>query len=213
MTPRQPDSAMFTILHLSCSPRGGDAFSRKLSDELVARLCAHHRGARVRLRDLGAAPPPVVDGAFSAAILGPPDFGAPALASSEVLVAELETCDTLVIATPMHNFGVPAVLKAWIDQVVRIHRTFLSTPAGKVGALADRPVYIVVASGGWFTGPSPTGAAAQPDFLTPYLRTILGTTGLHTVHFITLEGMTRGPDVANRAMQAARAKLEALLGP
>jgi len=204
---------MFTILHLSCSPRSRDAFSRKLSDEIVARLSARYPGARVRLRDLGTVPPPVVDGAFSAAILGVPDFAAAALAPSETLIAELEASDALVIATPMHNFGVPAVLKAWIDQIVRIHRTFRSTPTGKVGMLADRPVYVAVASGGWFTGPSPTGAPAQPDFLTTYPRAILGTIGLNTVHFLILEGVTRGPDIVDRAFAVARAKLDALLGP
>jgi FMN-dependent NADH-azoreductase len=152
-----------------------------------------------------------VDAAFSAAILAPPDPDHPALAQSEALIRELEACDVLVIGTPMHNFCVPAVLKAWIDQIVRIHRTFASTPSGKVGKLPDRMVYVVVASGGWFTGPSPVGTPPQPDFLTPYLRTIFATIGLQTVHFITLEGVTRGPDAAAHALATAQTTLDQLL--
>ena len=61
------------------------------------------------------------------------------LQESEQLIEELDAADILVISTPMHNFTVPAVLKAWIDQVGRFGRTFQSTPTGKVGLLRDRP--------------------------------------------------------------------------
>jgi len=46
------------------------------------------------------------------------------------------------------------VLKAWVDQIVRIHRTFASTPGGKVGKLRDRPAWLVVASAVGFPGPA-----------------------------------------------------------
>ena len=146
---------MTRILHLRCSPRGAAAFSSRMAEEVIARLIQVHQNAEVVFRDLSAHPPPLVDARFSAAILGPPGGTPPALEISETLIRELEEADAVVIATPMHNYCVPAVLKAWIDQIVRIHRTFASTPGGKVGKLADRPVWLVVASGGWFTGPSP----------------------------------------------------------
>lgn len=204
---------MTAILHLLASPRGTGAQSRRFSTTVVERLRAHTPGATVVTRDLAADPPPVVNAAFSAAILAPPVPDHPALAASEALIRELEACDTLVIGTPMHNFCVPAVLKAWIDQIVRIHRTFASTPAGKIGRLPDRPVYLVVASGGWFTRPSPVGTPAQPDFLTPYLRTILATIGLRTLHVLTLEGVTRGADAEAHAVATATAALDRLLPP
>jgi len=203
---------MRAILHLTCSPRGPLAHSRTISGELVARLLAAAPGARVIERDLFATPPALVDRGFTAAILAsPPDFGAPALAASEALIAELEACDAVVIGTPMNNYTVPATLKAWIDQIVRIHRTFRSTPQGKAGILRDRPVYVVIASGGYFSGPSPNGTPAQPDFLTPYLRAIFGTIGITDLHFITLEGVTRGAEAQATALAAARDRIDALL--
>ncbi len=205
---------MRAILHLTCSPRGPLAHSRTISGELVARLLVSEPGARVIERDLVATPPPFVDRGFTAAILvSPPDFDAPALAASEALIAELEAGDAVVIGTPMNNYTVPATLKAWIDQIVRIHRTFRSTPQGKVGMLRDRPVYVVIASGGYFSGPSPSGTPAQPDFLTPYLRAIFGTIGITDLHFITLEGVTRGADAQATALTAARDRIDALLPP
>ena len=50
------------------------------------------------------------------------------MSQSEELIAELESSDFVVIGTPMHNFTVPSALKAWIDHVVRVRRTFTVTP-------------------------------------------------------------------------------------
>jgi FMN-dependent NADH-azoreductase len=198
---------MTNILYLTCSPRGAQSFSRRMGDELVARL-----DGAVLARDLAADPPPLIDAGFSTAILAPvTETVPPALAVSEALIRELEAADVLVIATPMNNYGVPAPLKAWIDQIVRINRTFRSTPAGKVGLLRDRPAWLVVASGGWFTGPSPIGTPAQPDFLTGYVRAILATIGIKSLSVVTLEGVTRGPDVAANAMERARGEIGRLL--
>lgn len=63
----------------------------------------------------------------------------------------------------MHNFTIPSVLKAWIDQVVRPGRTFQSTPQGKQGLLRDRPVQVVLACGGSLT----PGTPRQEDWATP----------------------------------------------
>lgn len=202
---------MTTILHLRCSPRGAAAFSSRMAEEVIARLHQRHVNAEVVFRDLSANPPPLVDAGFSAAILGPPGAVPPALVVSEALIRELEAADVLVIATPMHNYGVPAVLKAWVDQIVRIHRTFDSTPGGKVGKLPDRPAWLIVASGGWFTDPGPTGAPAQPDFLTGYVRAVLSTIGINDLKILTLEGVTRGADIAEAAFAKARAALDRAL--
>ena len=58
------------------------------------------------------------------------------MSQSEELIAELESSDFVVIGTPMHNFTVPSALKAWIDHIVRVRRTFNVTPAGKVAICA-----------------------------------------------------------------------------
>jgi len=122
------------------------------------------------------------------------------MSRSEELIQELESADFVVIATPMHNFTVPAALKAWIDHVVRVRRTFSVTSEGKQGALRDRPVFVAVSSGGRFSGER----THQPDFLTPYLKAILGTIGLHDLTFFSVEGSALGYD----ALAEARAKTD-----
>jgi FMN-dependent NADH-azoreductase len=198
---------MRTILHLTCSPRGAEAYSHLVSTELVNALRARHPGATVVARDLAGAPAGFVDAAFTRAIRDPALIDAPTLAASQALIAELEATDALVIGTPMHNFTVPAPLKAWIDQIVRIHRSFRPTPAGKLGLLANRPSFVVIASGGYFTRPSPGGTPAQPDHLRPYLRDILVTIGITDLTFITMEGLSRSPAEVADALTAARASV------
>jgi FMN-dependent NADH-azoreductase len=123
---------------------------------------------------------------------------------SEELIAELESSDVVVIGTPMHNFTVPSTLKAWIDHIVRVRRTFKFDTEGKVATLRDRPVFVAVSSGASFSDKR----ARQPDFLTPYLKAVLGMIGLHEVTFFSVEGTAFGQDAvaearakANRALQ------------
>ncbi len=122
---------------------------------------------------------------------------------SETLIAELETAAMVVIGTPIHNFTVPSVLKAWIDHVVRARRTFGYSGKQKVGLLPDRPVFVAIASGGVHAGDQ----ASQPDFLTPYLKAILGTIGLHDLAFFRMQGLARG----ETAIENARSEVQAAL--
>jgi FMN-dependent NADH-azoreductase len=163
---------MTTILQLLVSPRPR-SFSRQIAREVTAGIIASHPGVRVIERDLAANPPPHPEIMLYEAILSPTPDHDPRFALSETLVAELEAADFVVIGTPMNNFTVPSTLKAWIDHIVRIRRTFHSTPDGKVGTLRDRPLIVVSAHGG-YRGDRPPG---QHDFLSPYLEAIFATIG------------------------------------
>jgi FMN-dependent NADH-azoreductase len=178
------------ILNVVCSPRGQASESGRLSQKIIGFLLKREPEATVINRLMGAGAIPGVD-------------------ESEAWLQEVESSDCLVIGTPMHNLTVPVALKAWIDQVVRIGRTFKLTPQGKVGALQDRPVFVAVASGGRYSGEN----AQQPDFLTPYLKVILGSIGLHDVTFFSVEGTGIGPDaVADARADADQALREHFFG-
>ncbi|WFU05145.1 NAD(P)H-dependent oxidoreductase (plasmid) [Rhizobium sp. CB3171] len=174
------------ILHLDSSSRR-QSHSRQLSAAIVEKLLEVAPGASISRRDLGTEPLPHAVADYAVALSTPATLAAPPKGSldlSEALVQEVEAADVVVIGTPMHNFTIPSALKAWIDQILRVGRTMKSTPAGKVGMLLDRPVFIGVASGGIFSG----GRANQPDFLTPYLSLALSSIGLKTQQFLLLQG-------------------------
>ncbi|MFC0401684.1 FMN-dependent NADH-azoreductase [Paraburkholderia rhizosphaerae] len=195
------------ILHIDCSPRM-QSHSRSLSSAIVDRLLTGDRDGSVTRRDLGRNPIPHADAHYATTLASTAAHAAgsqgDAMRLSEQLIQELEAAGSVVIGTPMNNFTVPSVLKAWIDRILRVRRTFVSTPNGKVGLLRDRPVFVAIASGGFFSG----DAANQPDFLTPYLTAALGCVGLKTLHFLPLQG-TASRD--QQAVATARSTLLATL--
>ncbi|WP_250504562.1 NAD(P)H-dependent oxidoreductase [Caballeronia sp. AZ7_KS35] len=176
------------ILHIDCSPRP-ESCSRRLSAGIVSKLLEFIPEAQIRRRDLGFEPIPHSDAAYAATLATPASLAAEgrcadALRLAEQLIEEVENADLIVNGTPMNNFTVPSVLKAWIDQILRVGRTMRSTPAGKVGLLRDRPVFVGIASGGVFMAEG----SNQPDFLTPYLSAVLNCIGIQTVYYLPFEG-------------------------
>lgn len=207
---------MMKILHVSCSPRGQASESDRLSQKIIALLRESNPTAILIDRVIGGGAIAHVDANYALA-LGSTKNGAAeisqhgSISQPEELIQELESADVVVIGTPMHNLTVPSALKAWIDHIARVHRTFKVTAAGKIGQLRDRPVFVGVSSNGRFSG----GGAHQADFLTPYLKTILGSIGLHDLTFFSVEGTAFGPEAVaearTRTDQALREHFSAFL--
>lgn len=194
-----------SILRIICSPRGRASESYRLSQRIVERIA----GAAPAIVDVDAKTLPHVDPDYAAALSARQDPGGPALERgalrrSAEQIRLLREASHIVIATPMHNFTMPSSLKAWIDHVVRVRHTFSITPQGKVGSLPGRPVYVAIASGGDFSSSDPR---RQQDFLTPYLRYVLGTIGLTDVTFFSVQGSVRSPV----ELEAARGRAEAAI--
>ena len=168
-----------TLLHIDASPRSEGSVSRGLS----AKIVAQQNAGEVIRRDLSE-PLPFLNETWVAGTFTPPEDRSDAqraeLVLSDQLVAEVQAADTIVIGTPIYNFGAPAVLKAWIDQVARAGVTFKYTETGPVGLLSDKKVIVAVASGGVSIG-------SPADFLTPHLRVFLGFLGLTDVSFVDVD--------------------------
>lgn len=123
------------ILHIDASARGGrsgtdarGSHTRRLTHRFIQRWTGSRPGDLVTYRDIGRVPPSPVSGDWIAAAFTPPerrdDAARDRLTESDTLVAELIRADLVVMGAPMYNFGVPAQLKAWIDNVVRVGLTF-----------------------------------------------------------------------------------------
>jgi FMN-dependent NADH-azoreductase len=182
---------MPTLLHIDSSPLPSSV-SRELTGEFVRAWKAAHPDGEVIHRDLAANPPAPIDAGWIGAAYTPPDkrtsAHTQALALSDQLIHELERADEYVIGVAMHNFSVPAVLKLWIDQIVRSGRTFAYSADGPRGFLQSKKATVVVASGGVYAPGTP---AAAMNFIEPYLKSILGFIGVTEVKFIAAEGTAR----------------------
>jgi FMN-dependent NADH-azoreductase len=183
---------MSVLLQINSSPRGADSVSRQLTDEFVTAWRQKHPNGRVITRDLNAATLPLVDPTWIGAVFTPADSRTAeqkaALATSDTLIEELETADEYVIGLPMHNFSIPTVLKAWLDQIVRAGRTFTYSETGPMGLLKNKKAIFLVASGGAYPAGSPLEALNHVE---PYLRTIFGFVGVKDVSFIKAEGLAQ----------------------
>ncbi|MEL6645615.1 MAG: NAD(P)H-dependent oxidoreductase [Pseudomonadota bacterium] len=188
-----------TVLRIDASARRTGSVSRQLADDIIARL----GDVDVITRDL-ADPVPQIDEDWVNANFTPVDDRSAAqkekLALSDTLVGELQAADTLVIGLPIYNFGVPAALKAWIDQVARAGVTFRYSETGPVGLLEAKRAIIVVASGG-------TEAGSEIDFATGYIRHVLSFIGITDVEFVTADRLMVD---AEGTMKAANAQVAAL---
>lgn len=195
---------MTRALLLSFSPHGKAAQTFKLARALLNDLVP---GAEVIERDYGSQALAPLTREYANALTTPGGLSGSATALSEQLIVELEACDLLIVCTPVHNFTVPAALKVWIDHVVRIHRSFtINAQFEKVGLLKDRRTFVLVSSGNARKG-------HEPDFLTPYMTTILSTVGIHSVDFVYLGAMVRGEEAVARAVEQAHRQLYEAIRP
>lgn len=192
---------MTRILLLNSGPHSDASHGYQLAKDAIA--ASGLSNVQITERDLVQSPIPPIGRDYALAVTSHTPHDAQEFAWSERLIAELEQHDMLFIVTPMHNFTVPAALKLWIDHVIRINRSFNSTPQGKVGLMKDRPTFVLVSSGGFHVGER----ARQADFLTPYLKYALASIGISDVHFFPLQGLVFGPEAVALAVKEARLQL------
>jgi FMN-dependent NADH-azoreductase len=197
-----------TLLHLDASARGAASLSRRLSREYADAWLAANPSGRVVYRDLVLEPLPLLtDSWVSAAFSDPGGHDAAArfaLSRSDALVDELSAADVVVIGAPVYNFSVPASLKAWIDLVARVGRTFRYGETGPVGLLAGTRVVVVATSG---SDPEALAALGM-DHHASYLRGFFGFLGLTDVEIVSAHGAV--PEVLERTTATAIERLRAL---
>lgn len=174
------------LLKIDVSPRGDSSISRRLGKQFLSEWQKNHAGAQVTLRDLAITSLPYVDLPWIAGAFTAPDQqtgeNKAALKISDDLIAEIEAADQILITTPMYNFAIPAVLKAWVDHIVRAGKTFRVTPEGGYeGLIKNKKVTVMIASGGAYPAGTPYEAYDQES---PYLRLIFGFIGITDVTFV-----------------------------
>lgn len=167
------------ILHINSSGRIEGSVTRDISAQLVSQL-QQQTGYDTRKLDLAEGLPFIDEQWIGANFTDPEqrsDRQKAKLALSDSLVNDLQQASYIVIAAPIYNFTVPAVLKAWIDMVARARVTFRYTENGPEGLLKGKKAYLVVASGG-------VPLESDMDFATPYLRQVMGFLGIDDVTLI-----------------------------
>ena len=199
---------MSQILLITSSPRVA-SHSTRVARQLAQKL-ASRPGRNLTVRDLARQPVPHIDDSFAVARNTPAHVltsaQKSALALSDELLTELFAADTLIIAAAMINFGIPSSLKAYIDHIVRPGVTFRYGANGPEGLVTGKKAYLVVARGGVYAEHPMQGL----NFQDTYLKATLGFIGITDVEVIAVEGIAFGPEVAEKAVAAALARVDAI---
>ena len=180
---------MSTLLHIDSSPLYGRSVSRQLTGAFVTQWKSSHPDGKVIDRDLNATPIPPISAEWVAAVYTPEAARTPQqkelLSLSDSLLAELEQADEYVFGVPMHNFGIPSVLKLWIDQIARVEKTFSYAGGTPKGLIIGKKATFIIATGGIYDAQT---QMASFNFVEPYLRSLFGFLGLTDVTFLTAGG-------------------------
>jgi FMN-dependent NADH-azoreductase len=183
---------MSTLLKIDVSPRGEHSISRKLGNHFATEWQSNHVGGKIITRDLAKTNLPFVDLPWIAGAFSAPDTHTgehkTALKLSDELIAELLEADEVVISTPMYNFNVPAALKAWIDHIVRLNKTFSFGADGLKGLAAGKKVTIIIASGSEYTAGSPMEFYNLEG---PYFKVVLGFIGITDITIVHAGGTNK----------------------
>ena len=199
------------LLLVNASPRRERSLSRRLATAFVNRWLALRPRDLILERDVGIDHPPLLTEAWIAACFTPEDQHTPAqrgvLAYSDAAIEELARADIVLIATPRYNYGMPAALKAWFDQVIRINRTFSFDPTEKTWPLSPRlhgKKLVLMSASGEFAF-QPGGLRESWEHLEPHVRTCARYLGVAPgdVHHIAIEYQEFGDERHQASLQRA----------
>ncbi|MGQ7248405.1 FMN-dependent NADH-azoreductase [Halomonas sp. V046] len=213
---------MTRVLHLDASARPGrsdrrphGSHTRRLSAQFVEEWRRQRPTDHIDYRDIGRQSPSPISGDWiHAAFTKEPDrepWMREALKESDRLVDELLAADVIIAAVPMYNFGVPAGFKAYIDNIVRVGRTF-GFDRNRQGPpywpmLSDANKHLIILSARGDAGYDPGGVLAHANHVEPHLRTVFGYLGIDKVDCIAVEYDEFGDDRLAESLDQAERRI------
>lgn len=198
---------MKTLLLIHTSLHGPESLSSSLAADYIEQWRAEHSDGRVISRDLASDPVPHLTAArfaaFTADAAERSSEQKAIVAFSDELIDELQAADEILIGLPMHNFGIPSTLKAYIDHVARAGITFRYTADGPVGLLTNKRAIVFATRGGKYLG---TGLDTQTDYMKHFFTFL----GVENTQFVYAEGTAMGDESLNASIKSARQQIHAL---
>ncbi len=214
---------MSTILHIDSSVRdvtNPNPDHNSISKNIALQFINTWKNNRLKdeyiYRDVGVNPPDFITQDWISAVFTPEENRTPdqikRLALSDELIAEVAAANIILISSPMYNYGMPAQLKAWFDQIVRINKTFdfdLSRGDFPLQPLLSGKTLIIATSSGEF-GFEKGGIREDSGHLIPHLRTLSKYLGVDTMYEITSEYQEFGDERHRLSLANAKDRAESL---
>lgn len=198
------------LLEIQSSVRLEKSISRALSNKFLQAWKTTNRDTQHKLRDVGTNPPAHPTELWTIANYAPPEARTSemvaALTNSEQLIEELLWADRLLLGLPMYNFSVPSNFKVYLDNVVRVERTFAfnSTTLTFQGLATCKKALVILPSAANYALDTPL---AKIDFCQPYLQAILNFMGIDNVTIVTVPNQFMPDEVRHKEIETAQTKL------
>ena len=193
---------MKRILHLISSPHGNESFSIKLAEAVITKLKDQYTDSIVEEVDLLDNNVPHLNTGHLRSFFTPIEQltseDQDAVKYSDVAISQLMSADIIIIGAPLYNFGIPSTLKAWIDHIARAGKTFQYNGQGAEGLVKGKKVYIAMSAGAIYS----EGQWQPYDFVSPYLKTMLGFLGMTDLSIFRVEGVNI-PGIKEHALDKA----------
>ncbi len=207
---------MTNILKIDASARQARSLTRMMSDLFLKSWSKTGAESNVIRRDVGLNPPAAISESWIASAFMPPEKRSPEqismLNTSDEFIEEVAQADVILIATPMYNYGMPAALKAWVDQVVRIGKTFtfdLARGDQPLEPLFEGKTLVALTASGEF-GFSPGEMNESAGHLIPHLRTVSKYLGADEMHHVGIEYQEFGDHRFDASKAKATQRVERL---
>lgn len=191
---------MKTLLHIDASARkttnsvsAYNSISKSIAASFIEKWRTTNDEDNIIHRDVGVSPPDFINQDWIAAVFTPDDVKTDEqkalLSLSDTLISELEQADIIVMSSSMYNYGMPAALKAWFDQVIRIHKTFsfdLARGDFPLEPIMSGKILVLITSSGEF-GFGIGDIREKMNHLGPHVQTLSHYLGVETFHEINAE--------------------------
>jgi len=199
------------LLHIDSSVLAANSVSRQLTAQIVARWQTNHPDTAVDYLDLAVDAPSHLSADSLGFRLAPGAVGLTEAQQrenriSEALVSQFLAADVIVVGAPLYNFSVPSQLKAWIDRIAQVGRTFKYTDKGPQGLAGGKIVLVASTRGGAY---STTEGGRALEHQESYLQAVFGFLGITDVRIVRAEGLAMGDASRTQALAAAHDEIRA----
>jgi len=209
---------MKTLLHIDSSPRRKRSHSRNLTKFFREHWLKKFSEFTLKYRDLYHTKPSHVDQPWIESAFKPANQRSieqeQAIEQSDYLVDELLEADAILLGVPMYNFGMPSILKAYVDNIIRINRTFSfdpNKPNPYKPMVADKKMFVIVATGD--NGYEKGGPLKDMNHLEPHIRTAFGFIGIESLTFVYAGNDEFGGEKLANTLDKARHEIRNIAGP
>jgi FMN-dependent NADH-azoreductase len=176
---------MPNILFVETSPRAGKSISSKYAQQLLQIMDSKLGSSNITSIDLNSLSPDFVDQHWLEWNYGDRDNmteeGKTKMQENEIYSDQILNTDYIVISTPIYNFSVPALLKAWMDHLSIPRKTFKFQDGKQFGLVSNIKKVIVVSSSGQDLK---SMATEGKDYFSGLLKTFFGSLGVRDVEIL-----------------------------